>query len=170
MEQALQELLDKKAIEDVVARYSRTLDWLDDAGQASCYWDDAAVDYGFFKGTAKDFLPSVMEIERMSQRRWHMLSGLIIKFNSDSTASSECYGIATSANPQDDGSMAGMMFGGRYFDEWEKRDGEWRISARTYNLDWRHPLPDQPGFEPEGDFALPTVKITESDHPAYRPM
>ena len=51
---ALQELLDKQAIAEVIARYSRTLDWLDDDGQASCYWPDAAIDYAFFKGSAAD--------------------------------------------------------------------------------------------------------------------
>ena len=45
---ALQELLDKQAIAEVIQRYSRTLDWLDDEGQASCFWPDAAIDYAFF--------------------------------------------------------------------------------------------------------------------------
>jgi hypothetical protein len=169
---AVQELLDKKQIEDVVARYARTLDWLDDAGQASCYWPDAAVDYGFFKGTAEDFLPIVMQTERNSLRRWHMLSGLIIAFQSTTKASSECYGIFAGASPQDDGSLAGNLYGGRYLDEWEKRDAgegpEWRISARTYLLDWQKDLTDQPGFDPNPDFPLPTAKIDHSDHPLYR--
>ena len=59
----LEELLAKDAIADVLARYSRTLDWLDDAGQATCYWPDAAIDYGFFTGTAADFVPVVMAVE-----------------------------------------------------------------------------------------------------------
>ena len=56
MDPALQQLLDKQAITEVIARYSRTLDWLDDEGQATCYWPDAQIDYGFFSGTATDFL------------------------------------------------------------------------------------------------------------------
>ena len=65
MDRALQELIDRQAICDVIQRYSRTLDWLDDAGQASCYWPDAEIDYGFFKGCAEEFLPIVMDIERV---------------------------------------------------------------------------------------------------------
>ena len=34
MDQALQQLLDKQAICDAIQRYARTLDWLDDEGQA----------------------------------------------------------------------------------------------------------------------------------------
>lgn len=171
---ALQELLDKQAIADVVARYARTLDWLDDEGQASCYWPDALIDYGFFKGTAADFLPVVMEIERGSDRRWHMLGGLLIRLNSATRASSECYGVFAGATRQEDGSLAGNLYGGRYLDEWEKRGGdggsEWRISQRLYLVDWQHPLKDQPDFTPDPAFPLPTARIAESGHPLYRPL
>ena len=51
MEQQLQELLDRKACEDVLMRYGRTLDWLDQSGQEECFWPDATIDYGFFRGT-----------------------------------------------------------------------------------------------------------------------
>lgn len=170
MDAALQELLDRRQIEDVVARYARTLDWLDDEGQASCYWPDADIDYGFFKGKAADFLPVVMQTERNSDRRWHMLGGLIVKFHSSTSASSECYGIFAGASRQEDGALAGNLYGGRYLDEWEKRSNEWRISARTYLLDWQHPLPNQPDFTPNPDFPLPTVQIAKSGHPLYRAM
>lgn len=170
MDAALNELIDRKQIEDVVARYARTLDWLDDEGQASCYWPDADIDYGFFKGKAAEFLPVVMQTERNSDRRWHMLGGLIVKFHSSTSASSECYGIFAGASRQDDGTLAGNLYGGRYLDEWEKRDNEWRISSRMYLLDWQQPLTNQPGFTPNPDFPLPTVQIAQSGHPLYRAM
>lgn len=174
MESSLQQLIDKQAISDILQRYSRTLDWLDEDAQAKCYWPDAAVDYGFFTGNAEDFLPIVMEVERASDRRWHMLSSPLIAFHSPTSASSECYGIAAASKIQEDGSLAGNLFGGRYLDKWEKRSvedsAEWRISARTYMLDWRSALPDQPGFEPDPEFPLPTAKIDASGHPLYRPL
>lgn len=168
MEDALRELIDRQAIADVVARYARTLDWLDDEGQARCYWPDAELDYGFFKGKAADFLPVVMATERTSDRRWHLLGGLIVAFSSSVRASSECYGVFAGATFQPDGSLIGNLYGGRYLDEWEKRHGEWRIAARLYLLDWRHPLPDQPGFTPDPSLPLPTARIAEGDHPLYR--
>ena len=70
MDEALQELLDKKACEEVLLRYGRTLDWLDEKGQASCFWPDAEIDYGFFQGETKDWLPVVMAAEATSSRRW----------------------------------------------------------------------------------------------------
>ncbi|MBD2843326.1 nuclear transport factor 2 family protein [Erythrobacter rubeus] len=172
MEPALQDLIDRHAINDVIQRYARTLDWLDDEGQGTCYWPDAEVDYGFYKGRADQFLPIVMEVERGSDRRWHMLSQPLIRFHSAKSASSECYGIFAGAKRQDDGTLAGNLFGGRYLDEWEKRSEgngeEWRISARIYLLDWQSDLTDQPGFTPDPDFPLPTAQIDQSGHPLYR--
>lgn len=170
MDAALQELLDKQAIADVLQRYSRTLDWLDDAGQAGCFWPDAPIDYGFFTGTAADFIPVVMAIERASQRRWHFLSAPAIRFHSADRASVECYGMATGIRQQDDGSWSGGLYGGRYLDEFERRGQEWRIARRQYIMDWKTPLDDQPGNEPNPDFPLPVLQIIASGHPDYRMM
>lgn len=169
MDAALGALLDKQAIAEVIARYSRTLDWLDDEGQASCYWPDADIDYGFFTGKAEEFVPVVMAVERRSDRRWHMLSGLAVKLLSSTRASTECYGIATAVR-QADGVWNGNMFGGRYLDEFEKRDGEWRIISRRYILEWKRPLPDQHGPEPDPGLPLPVIQVTEAGHPLYRPL
>ena len=166
---ALRELLDKQAIAEVIARYSRTLDWLDDDGQASCYWPDAAIDYAFFKGSAADFLPVVMKIERSSQRRWHMLSGLAIRLHSPTHASTECYGMATGIR-ETDGVFSGRLIGGRYLDEFEQRGGEWRIVKRQYIMDWETPLGVQNDGTPDPAFPLPVLKIVESGHPLYRAM
>ncbi len=170
VEAQLQELLDKQAITEVLQRYSRTLDWLDDDGQAGCFWPDAHIDYGFFTGTAADFLPVVMQIERASQRRWHFLSAPAIAFTAPDHAQAECYGMATGIRQQDDGSWSGGLYGGRYLDEFAKKDGEWRIAQRKYVMDWKLPLDDQPGNEPNPDFPLPVLQILASGHPDYRVM
>jgi hypothetical protein len=166
---ALQALLDKQAITEVIARYSRTLDWLDEAGQASCYWPEAAIDYGFFQGTAADFLPVVMEIERGSQRRWHFLAGLQIALNSASSASTECYGLATGVRAAA-GVWTGTIYGGRYLDEFEKRGDEWRIAKRRYVMDWSMPLGVQNDGTPNPAFPLPILEIVAAGHPLYRAM
>ncbi|MEZ5596823.1 MAG: hypothetical protein R3E84_10585 [Pseudomonadales bacterium] len=67
MDPALQELLDKRACEEVILRYGRTQDWLDDYGQNDCFWPDADVDYGFFKGTGEAFV-SLFDATRNLER------------------------------------------------------------------------------------------------------
>jgi len=170
MDVKLQQLIDRQEIGDVIQRYSRTLDWLDEPGQQGCYWPDAHIEYGFFTGKAEEFLPVVMETESNLARRWHMLSQPLIRFHSPTSASSECYGIFGGGRWQEDGSIAGDMIGGRYLDEWEKREDVWRISARKYIVDWKSPLKDQPMFEPDPEFPLPTVRIDKGGHPEYREL
>ena len=171
LEAKVQELLDRQAINDLIARYSRTLDWVDDAGQADCYWPDAAIDYGFFKGTAADFVPVVMAVERSTGRRWHLLSSLAVKLTSATTAEGEAYGIALGFRREDEAEpYRGNMYGGRYLDQYEKRDGEWRISSRRYIMDWTMAMPDQPDASPNAEFPLPMLDLRESGHPDYRKM
>ena len=171
VEAVLQELLDKQAIQELIARYSRTLDWVDDAGQADCYWPDASIDYGFFKGTAADFVPVVMAVERSTGRRWHLLSSLAVKLTSATTAEGECYGIALGFRREDEAEpYRGNMYGGRYLDQYEKRDGEWRILSRRYIMDWTMAMPDQPDASPNAEFPLPMLDLRESGHPDYRKL
>jgi hypothetical protein len=171
VEAVLQELLDKQAIQELIARYSRTLDWLDDEGQAGCYWPDAAIDYGFFKGTAAEFVPVVMAVERSTGRRWHLLSSLAVRLTSPTTAEGEAYGIALGFRRESDAeSYKGNMYGGRYLDTYEKRGNEWRIASRRYIMDWTMAMPDQPDASPNAAFPLPMLDLRESGHPAYRVM
>ena len=141
LEEKVQELLDRQAIHDLIARYSRTLDWLDDEGQAGCYWPDAAIDYGFFKGTAAEFVPVVMAVERSTGRRWHLLAPLSVKLTSATTAEGECYGVALGFRREGDAPYKGNMYGGRYLDTLVKREGRWQIAERLYVMDWNRTSP-----------------------------
>jgi hypothetical protein len=169
MDPQIQELLDKKACEEVLMRYSRTLDWLDDAGQAACYWPDADIDYGFYTGTADGFVPVVMEIEKSALRRWHLVGGLLIEIDGN-LARSECYGFTVSAAVNEAGETADNLFGGRYLDELEKRDGEWRISKRRYILDFTYQLPHGLEELAEAGLNLPILQIREPGHSDYREL
>ena len=93
MDPKLQELLDKKACEEVVHRYGRTQDWLDTPGQDSCFWPDADIDFGFFKGNGADWVEAVMVHEAKAERRWHMCTSVLIEVDGNK-ATGECYGIA----------------------------------------------------------------------------
>lgn len=166
MDPKIQELLDKQAIQEVVLRYGRTQDWLDDDGQDSCFWPDADIDYGFFKGTGADFVKTVMAHEREVPRRWHLCTSVMIKVEG-LKARGECYGIAVGGRLVD-GRMQSNMYGGRYLDEFEKRFGQWRISKRTYILDWSHRFPDAIADTAGADFPLHVLDISQGGHPRYR--
>lgn len=169
MDAQLQELLDKKACEELVMRYGRTQDWLDAKGLSSCFWADADIDFGFFKGKGSDWTTAVMQIEQAAIHRWHMCTSVLIQVDG-SKASGECYGIAVSSNETEDGLRMDTIFGGRYLDEFEKRDDEWRISKRSYILDWTNQFPNGLEAAAGGDFLLNILNIRESGHPMYRPL
>ena len=169
MDPRLEALLDKQAIEEVAMRYSRTLDWLDTEGQASCYWPDAQIDYGFYSGDGAGWVPFVMEVEMGAERRWHLCGGLLISLDGDS-ASSECYGFTVSCSTGENGEKVDSLFGGRYLDEWEKRDGEWRIGKRRYILDFNYQLPHGLEEISASGLNLPILQIQQPGHPDYRKL
>jgi len=111
-----------------------------------------------------------MAVERQSARRWHMLNAPAIRLIGDTHAEAETYGIAVGVRHSETGSYDGAIYGGRYLDAFEKRGTEWRIAKRDYILDWSHPLPGQPVFDPAAAFPLPILDILESGHARYRPM
>jgi SnoaL-like domain len=165
--QQLQELLDQKACEDVLTRYGRTLDWLDQTGQEDCFWPDAEVDYGFFQGTGKEWVPVVMAVESSSVRRWHLSTGVTVQVQGD-RARSECYGLSAGTIENEQGELVDTLFGGRYLDELEKRDGQWRISKRTYIADWVHSFPNGLEALAASGFQLNVLDIMKPDHASYR--
>lgn len=167
MDPLLQELLDKRACEEVLLRYGRTQDWLDEPGQHSCFWPDADVDYGFIKSNGQEFVTTVMEHERSVPRRWHLCTSIMVQVDGN-RAKAECYGIAVGASAEDP--TARNMYGGRYLDEMEKRNGQWRISKRTYILDWSQQFADALDATTGEDFALHVLDISKPGHPAYRPL
>jgi len=169
MDAQLQELLDKKACEELVMRYGRTQDWLDTPGQDSCFWPEAEIDFGFFKGNGTDWVKTVMPHEAQAIRRWHMSTSVIINVDGDQ-ATGECYGIAVGTNKDENGTLVDNMYGGRYLDEFAKRHGEWRISKRTYILDWGTQFPNALVAMTPEEFALNILQISEPGHPAYRPL
>ena len=169
MDPQLQELLDKKAIEEVLIRYGRTQDWLDTPGQDSCFWPDAEIDFGFFKGDGAGWVAHVMPHEAEALRRWHMSTSIMIEVDGDK-ATAECYGIAVGTADIGGGKLQDSMYGGRYLDELERRNGEWRISKRTYILDWAHQFPNALEASTGEDFALNILTISEPDHPMYRQL
>ena len=98
-----------------------------------------------------------------------MSTSVLIQVDGDK-AKGECYGIAVGTGQDESGNLSDSMYGGRYLDEFEKRDGEWRISKRTYILDWSHSFPNAIEAMTPEDFALNILQIREPGHSMYRPL
>lgn len=131
---ALQQLATRQAIQQCLATHARGVDRADEELLRSAYHFDATVDYGFFAGPASEMAHLLVAMQRQGPVTLHRPSNIWIRINGH-TALSESYVIAYAESQQDGGSSQNLI-GGRYLDRHEKRDDIWKLSHRTYVLDW----------------------------------
>lgn len=130
-DEALRGLIAERDCRAVLARYGIALDWQDRLALESVFWPDAEVDYGFFKGGAAPFVDVLLDIARLSLRRFHMTSNEQVVVEGGAARAQSC--IVTQAISRDaQGVTWSNLFLGRFLDDFEERDGQWRIRRRVY--------------------------------------
>ena len=121
-------------IQDVLARYARALDWLDDDMLRTAFFDDAEIDYGFFRGSFREFAPILMQVERDVGRRWHMATQVKIHIDGD-MAEVESYHLSLATPAVESVPPADIAhFYGFYVDRMQRRNGRWGIVRRKHLL------------------------------------
>jgi hypothetical protein len=130
----LQSLIDREKIRDCIARVARGEDRRDADLISSCYWPDAATDFGIFLGTFKEYLAWVVPGAPSIPVTLHTLGQSLIELNGAKavveTHVSSYHRIEMGAQARD------LVIYGRYLDRMEKRGQEWRIAHRTMVYDW----------------------------------
>jgi hypothetical protein len=132
---ALQELLDKQAVHEVVLRYCRGIDRMDRELVRSCYHDDATDEHGTFLGTRDEFVEWVMDAVTKFAVTMHVVANHLCEVDGD-VAFAETYGIGYHQGPPADDKRRNFATGFRYVDRFERRDGEWRIATRVAVREW----------------------------------
>lgn len=166
LEAQMATIADHAAIGDVLTRYARACDWLDDALLETVLFDDAEIDYGFFKGNGKAFKPLLMTIERNIGRRWHLSLQHSIAINGDRAAVASyqlAYSVgATAPDPKVDL----LVNVGYYIDEMVRREGHWGIIRRQHLQVTSAALKEA---QVEGVLGqLNHIGTTSNTHPAYQ--
>jgi hypothetical protein len=142
-------LLDKQSIRELVYRYCRGLDRLDEATLRAIYHADAIEDRGpgLFVGKAHDFIPVVLKtLQKYYLLSQHFIGNCLIDIEGD-VAYGESYFSAyhrlpdKSATPGDAPVGREMIMSGRYLDRFERRDGVWKIAHRKMVNDWTRTQP-----------------------------
>jgi SnoaL-like domain len=123
------DLIARHGIMNALANHSRGVDRADANLLGSAYWPDATVDYGFFVGPAAEFVAILAGAQKGALATLHRTSNIDIRV-AEKRAVSESYVIAYT----EEAALQRVIFG-RYLDRHECRDGEWRLSHRTYVLD-----------------------------------
>jgi SnoaL-like domain len=144
-------IADRLAIADILHQHSRGLDRSDAALIRDCYWPDAELDYGVYKGPAQPFADLVVGVLTDTyELTRHCISNTMLTFEGD-RAHAESYVDANHLFP---GGEQELRVGSRYLDLLEQREGQWRILHRQVVIDWSQAsdFPDERNSEAFGAF------------------
>lgn len=133
-------LVARADIQDLLWRYCRGIDRCDVELVRSVYHPGATDDHGIFVGDAGEFADMVVPLLAQTYRcTQHQLSNMLIDIDGD-RANAETYFTAYHREHDTPDSATTeprmVVFGGRYLDELERRDGRWGIVTRVVAHDW----------------------------------
>ncbi len=123
----LRELLAERACRTLIERYAYAVDWMDWTGLEALFWPNAFFDYGIWSGDRAAAVPWVAELEAGYQRRLHMLASPRIEILGD-RARAEAGATMFMRAPTEDGTGREDLSFARYLFDFERRNGEWRLS------------------------------------------
>lgn len=172
---AMRELLAKQAITDVIFRYARAIDRLDEALLRSVFHAGSRHKH-FFEGPSSapelpstaeqpgDFVAFALAVLAMYTRTHHQLGNTLIEMRGADAARAETYFTAFHrmrakgdplAAPDAFDTEMDYFVGGRYIDQFELRENQWKIVERVGMTDWtRLEAPASQGF---GDIDASTI-------------
>jgi cation transport regulator ChaB len=158
MNDALQRLIDKDEIRDLMSRFARGVDRADWDGVRETYHKDAYDDHGDYKGGTDGFIEFGRSRTGGATQVMHFLGECLIEFASPTVAIVETYfmtahTLGSEAQRQygatNNGGPVQLSHYGRYADRIEKRDGIWRIAHRIVVFEaTRLMLGDVPPIKP----------------------
>ncbi len=132
---AVQALIDKEEIRDLLRRYSRSLDRCDAELMKSLFHPDAKFEHAdHFSGSADEFADYAVEFLSTLGPLAHYLCNSHIVLDGD-TAYGESYGFALQ-RAEADGKSFESLVGARMLDVYERREGVWKILHRRTLVDW----------------------------------
>ena len=133
----------------------------------SAWHDDSEVIYGFFNGAATQLCEILVgDPAAPDNITMHRPSNMWIKINGEQAISESYVVVYTMTGPMQ------SLIGGRYLDRHERRDGQWRLSHRTYVFDWNINQPATgsglPGFDACADFRHGPLQKSRSGDRSHR--
>jgi hypothetical protein len=143
---ALQILVDKSDITELLTRYMRAIDRGDIAALRACYSPGATEEHGgIYAGPAQGYIDTIERaLTNPRLVATHTISNLLIEVEGGD-AFSEHYVLALTRVKADD-VVSDSFVATRIIDNLVRLDGRWAIARRRLRFDWVHdigPRPDQ---------------------------
>jgi len=165
---ALDQLLAKQDITEVLLLYCRATDRGDREGLLSCFHEDAMhrsdTTAGLYEGRSHDYVARIIEVGNQLDVCAHLVSNVLIKVEGDA-AVSECRMLAhhrwIDATAQ---AEKHRIVEGRYLDRFERREGVWRIAYRVGVYDYIREF----GLPVPTERVLGALKGKKPDDPIYK--
>ena len=132
VETALDQLVSRACLQDLVADYAGLIDWIDWDVLDRVFWPEAQFDFGMFKGDYAAYRGFVQMLEEPYARRLHIFGIPMIRIDGDRARVDA--GSLISCRTAEPAPGIDDTFWGRYLFEAERREGEWRFSSLTYLL------------------------------------
>lgn len=148
LQSMVQELWDREAIRDCLARYCRGVDRFDRELILSAFHPDAVDEHGKFIGNPEEFVQWALDQHAKAHlSHQHYMLNHRCDIDGD-TAHAETYFMFVSMNREGNPLTMG---GGRYVDRFEKRNGVWAIAFRVCLRDWAK-LDERPDMDDLSSF------------------
>lgn len=141
---AVQALVDKSAITELLTRYMRAIDRGDIASLRACYAPEATEEHGgIYSGPAQGYIDTI-ERALVNPRMvaTHTISNLLIELDGDD-AFSEHYVLALT-RVKVDGTVSDSLVATRIMDNLVRVESGWAIARRRLRFDWVHDVGARP--------------------------
>jgi hypothetical protein len=137
LEARIARIEDEREIRNCLHLYCRGVDRRQPEILRELFWEDSKVEYGMFEGNGLEFANVVSSWfeEGGVHNTSHLLGNVTIALDGD-RAFSEAYLNAHHRLTNAEGDFYDSIFGCRYQDRFERRDGTWKIAFRRLVFDW----------------------------------
>ena len=132
---AVQALIDRAAIHDLIMRYARGVDRRDLELVASCFAADAAYDGSLGSGGIDVVLAALRERMPRYRTTMHFLTNPLIEVQGD-RATCETYALVYHRLESED-DAEDFIVGVRYIDEMARHSDGWRITSRKTAMEFQ---------------------------------
>jgi hypothetical protein len=150
---AMDEILSRQAITDMLYRWCRGVDRKDWPLVRSVFHSDGYDDHGVYRGNIEGLIAFLEERHQTISQSQHIVTNILIEFAGANLAAVESY-VTAFQQLDMDGASRRLMVQGRYIDKVARRDGVWRIERRTCIMEASSEEPVQPAGVAKASWTL----------------